>query len=466
MRRGGRRIRLFHTSPACVVLSYGVQHAAFHHNRSPRRSQSLAPGPQASINCARRARQTNQTTSRVNAPPSVRILAMMEAVSVTGPAKNLIGFCRWLDTAEGAQTGLRIAIATFERAPNSAQNQCVDATRAAGIETHIVGERYRFDLGAIPQLRRIVGQTRPDIIQTHNGKSHLLIKALRDLRAHRLWFAFQHGYQHTDLKLRLYNQLDRLSLRSADRVVSVCQAFAPRLIAYGVSRERIRVLHNAAVPTPVIPERERAQLRTRLGIRDGESVLLTIGRLSREKGHADLLQALGRFRPAGRDWKLVIVGFGPEREALATLARTLGIDQQVVFAGFHADVSRYYAVANLFVLPSHSEGSSNVLLESMMAGVPIVATRAGGNPEIVLHEDTGLLVPVSDHSALAGAIARLLQEPELASRLVKAAHARAASEFSVDRYRQRLAGFYAEALGKVATSPAAAALPSTDSKPN
>lgn len=372
----------------------------------------------------------------------------MEAASVTGPAKNLIGFCRWLASPEGAQTGLRIAIATFDRDAGAGGNRFADATRAAGIETHVIHERHRFDLGVIPQLREIAAKTNPRIIQTHNGKSHLLLKALRDLRAHRLWFAFQHGYQHTNLKLRLYNQVDRLSLRSADCVVSVCQAFAPRLIAYGVKPGRIRILHNAAAPALPIPEPERAQLCTRLGIRTGESVLLTIGRLSLEKGHADLLCALARLSSSGLEWKLVIVGFGPERAALGELARSLGIGQQVIFAGFHADVAPYYAIADLFILPSHSEGSSNVLLEAMMAGVPIVATRAGGNPEIVLHEDTGLLVPVGDHAALADAIARVMRQPELAARLIKSACARATSEFSEERYRRRLVRLYAEALGQ------------------
>ena len=379
----------------------------------------------------------------------MRILALMEAASVTGPAKNLIGFSRWLSTAEGAQTGLRLAVATFDRTGRAAEgNPFAQATRAAGIETHIIRERYRFDPGVIPQLRQIASQANPDIVQTHNGKSHLLIKSLPDLRAHRPWFAFQHGYQHTNLRLRLYNQFDRLSLRSADRVVSVCQAFAPRLIDYGVKPERIRILHNAAVPTPSHPQAERAQLRTQLGIRSDEPVLLTIGRLSLEKGHADLLRALGLLRSSLQEWKLVIVGFGPEQDALTELGRSLGISKQVVFAGFHSDVSPFYAIADLFVLPSHSEGSSNVLLEAMMAGVPIVATAAGGNAEIVLHEQTGLLVPVRNHAALADALVRALREPQLTSRLVESARVRAVSEFSEDRYRHRLVGFYAEALGR------------------
>jgi glycosyltransferase involved in cell wall biosynthesis len=104
-------------------------------------------------------------------------------------------------------------------------------------------------------------------------------------------------------------------------------------------------------------------------------------------------------------------------------------------------------------LTSHSEGSSNVLLEAMTAKVPIVATRVGGNPEIVLDEKTGLLVSVADAQTLASAIARLLEEPALVSRLADAALARATREFSVERYRQRLSGFYAEALEQRKTTP-------------
>jgi glycosyltransferase involved in cell wall biosynthesis len=384
----------------------------------------------------------------VNAAPTVRILALMEAASVTGPAKNLIGFCRWLRSAEGERTRLRVTIATFDRnARVDESDSFAGAARAAGIETHVLRERHRFDPGVIGQLREIVANVAPDIIQTHNNKSHLLIKSLPGLRRQRLWFAFQHGDAYPDFRQRLYNQVDRLTLRSADRVVSVCQAFAPRLVAYGVRPERIRILHNAAVPIAPAPYAERVQLRAQLGIGDGAPVVLSIGRLSREKGHADLLRALAHLA-SNWPWRLVLVGMGPERAALEHLAQSLAVSERVVFAGFHADVTRFYGIADVFVLPSHTEGSPNVLLEAMMADVPIVASRAGGNPEIVLDETTGLLAPAGDPQALAAAIARLLADRDLASRLADAARVRAMREFSLDRYRRRLAGYYAEALGR------------------
>ena len=287
----------------------------------------------------------------------------------------------------------------------------------------------------------------PDIIQTNNNKSHLLLRLLPESRAQRVWFAFHHGYTYPDLKQRAYNHVDRVSLRAADRVVTVCEAFRPQLIARGVSPDRVRILHNAASPTRPVSEAERAQLRERLGIRRGEAVILSVGRLSSEKGHAGLLEALGQLRPLERGWKLVLVGRGPDREALEELARARGMSPRIRFAGFHADVSPFYAIADVFVLPSLTEGSSNALLEAMTAGVPIVASTAGGIPEIVLDGQTGLLARVGDLPGLAEAIRRLLQERELVARLVAAAAARARQEFSQDRYRRLLLGFYADALG-------------------
>jgi glycosyltransferase involved in cell wall biosynthesis len=382
-----------------------------------------------------------------DARPPIRILAMMEAASVTGPAKNLIGFGQWLNTPEGMRTGVRMSFATFDRnARADKADSFIGTARAAGIDTHVIQEKRRFSVGVIPQLRRVVAATNPDIIQTHNGKSHLLIKLLPGLRLRRQWFAFQHGYTSIDLKLRLYNQVDRLTLRSADRVISVCQAFAPKLVEFGVKSDRIRALHNAAVPIATINETDRTKLLDQLGIRRGERVILSIGRLSREKGHADLVRAAGGLGSILGEWKLVLVGAGPEQSTLERLATSVGIRDRIVFAGHTSSVARFYSIADVFVLPSHSEGSSNVLLEAMMARVPIVATSAGGNAEIVLGGHTGLLVPIGDSLALANAIARFLRDRKLSQQCIDSAYARAASDFSVERYRARLLSFYDEVL--------------------
>jgi glycosyltransferase involved in cell wall biosynthesis len=372
----------------------------------------------------------------------------MEAASVTGPAKNLLGYCRWLQTPDGLRTGLHLTVATFERGSGTGKaNAFVDAARSAGVDTYVIRERFRYDPGVVPQLRGILAQVKPAIIQTHNNKSHLLVRSLPAARAHRVWFAFHHGDTHTNLKQRAYNQLDRLTLRAAERVITVCQAFVPQLVSRGVNPSRIRVLHNPSAPARLIAAAERRKLREELAIGADEAVILAVGRLSREKGQEHLIRALAQLPPAAGSWRLVLLGSGPDLERLETLAGALGVSRRILFAGFRADVASYYAIANAFALPSLTEGSSNVLLEAMAAGIPIVATRVGGNPEIALHDQTALLVPPADPTALADALMRLLTDRDLASRLTMAAQARATVEFSEQCYRQRLSSVYAEAIG-------------------
>src|ERR1035437_10033174 len=162
----------------------------------------------------------------------------MEARSVTGPAKNLLAVARGLAREQAAS----IRIVVFTRHETS--NAFIEACERAGVAVDVIRERYRFDLGVIPQLRNIVHRSAPDILQSHITKSHFLIR-LCGLNPDLPWIAFNHGYTAEDLKVRLYNQLDRWSLRGADRVVTVCGAFADRLRRWGISERRITVLHNA-----------------------------------------------------------------------------------------------------------------------------------------------------------------------------------------------------------------------------
>lgn len=373
-----------------------------------------------------------------------RVLALMEATSVTGPAKNLIGFCRWAHSAEGVTAGLQISIATFQRRGNESQG-FADAARAAGIITYIVSERGRFDRSIFSQMARIIEVAAPDLIQTHNTKSHFLLKRLR--RSLLMpWIAFQHGYQDTDLKLRLYNQVDRYTLRSADRVISVCQAFSSRLTAFGVRPERIRILHNSVGPADHVPPAEVAAFRRRFGILADDVVILTIGRFSKEKGHADLIEALHLLPATSPRWKAILVGDGPERANLERLVARFNLSDRVLFAGMHRDVRPFYAMADIFALASHSEGSSNVLLEAMAARVPIVATSVGGTPEILADGDTALLSPGADPQAFAQALQRLLGDQALQQRLAECASRDVQIRFSPEQYRQTLLGIYADVM--------------------
>lgn len=353
----------------------------------------------------------NDRTSR---PAAIRVLAVVEASSVTGPAKNLIAVATELARSE--HPGASIRVVTFIR--GAASNAFVAACQSAGIEVDVIGERYSFDLGVIPQLRRVILGHRPDIIQTHSIKSHFLIR-LSGAQKRIPWIAFHHGYTAENLKMRLYNQLDRWSLRGADRVVTVCGAFAAALQHLGVRQERLTVLHNAVSPILRAPAEEVIDLRRRLGIPFDALVLLSVGRLSAEKAHCDLVRAVAALKQGGtaREFRLVLVGSGPELSRIQELRRALGVEDLVVLAGTTTNMAQYYSLADVFVLPSHSEGSPNALLEAMMAGLPVVAAAVGGVPEIVESGTNGLLVPARDIQAMSSRIAELLGNEALRRRL-------------------------------------------------
>lgn len=365
----------------------------------------------------------------------IRIVAVIEAHTVTGPAKNLIRLCK---LGREGEPRLDVSIVTFVR-QGQQQNAFIDTARKAGIRVDEIPESSAFDTGVIGALRKTIDALQPDIIQTHGVKSHFLMR-MSGLPKRRRWIGFHHGYTAVDLKMKAYNQLDRWSLRKPRRVVTVCRPFAEELEAMGVNASRIDVLPNAIEPNVAAPEKVE-EMRARLGIRPGEKVLLTIGRLSQEKGQIDLIAAVKQVPDVA--FRLVIAGEGPERPRLQQAAGPLG--DRVIFAGHLADVSPLYGLADMFVLPSYSEGSPNVLLEAMCVGLPIVATSVGGVPETVTHEESALLTPAGDPEALAEAIGRLLHDEGLAEKL-RAGARKGAAERSPAVYRRTITAIYDKVL--------------------
>jgi glycosyltransferase involved in cell wall biosynthesis len=351
----------------------------------------------------------------------LRLLAIIEAYSITGPAKNLLEFAQ---RAVAQNVSTTIVTFTREKPENPFTQAVLEAAGGhLGITLETIQERGPFDPEAIRALRRLVARVRPDVIQTHAVKSHFLAR-LAGLPRQAPWAAFHHGYTWPSLKARAYNQLDRWSLRSANKVLTVSAPFRDQLTALGVPRERIEIIHNA-IPAgwgagACRPE-EASALRERMGIAPDRKVILIVGRLSREKDHLTLLEAVNRLRSTVMP-HLVIVGEGPEKPRIEERVSRLGLDAFVTFTGQQSSAEPYYGIADVAVLSSLSEGSPNALLEAMATHVPVVATAVGGVPEIVKHEESALLIDPGDPVSMSAAMARLLTEPELARRLTKRSH--------------------------------------------
>ncbi len=408
-----------------------------------------ATEPVMTLNQNGHSRAIGISVSRTRTPESsIRILAVVEATTVNAIAKNMFEFHRAASELQQQSAGfplIELSLVTFDRENNSAD--FVTAARALGLEVDVIPERGRFDRGVISSLRKIVEQRTPDIVVTHQVKSHFLMK-VSGLWKKYPWVAFNHGYTTTDRKMLLYNRLDRWSLRKADRVVTVCDAFARQLVNMRVPRARIHVQHNSIRPeSNVRPEESRA-LRKQLGIKEGERMILAVGRLSKEKAQIDLLRAVKHLRETnpGINAQIVIVGDGPERKPLGAAAALLRLSDRVVFTGQVNDVQIYYAAADVLVNPSHSEGSPYVLLEAMAANVPLVATAVGGVPEMVENNETALLVPANDPTSLANSIARVLTDREFAQRLTTNAAKLVETRYAPESYVRSLVEAYRKVI--------------------
>lgn len=341
----------------------------------------------------------------------MRLLAILEAYSITGPAKNLLEFAQ-LASKEGVET----IIATFTR--GAASNVFIETTRGRGLPIEVIEENGIYDRRVLQTLHEITRRLEPDLIQTHAVKSHFLAR-WADLGREIPWVAFHHGYTWPSPRARLYNQLDRWSLRAARKVLTVSAPFREQLIGRGVAPERIEIVHNAIPADWGCKAREpktAAAFKAQLGIPPQRKVILIVGRLSREKDHLTLLEAVKRLCPA--DLHLIIVGEGPERSRIENQVRLLDLAERVTFTGQQNSAEPYYGIADVAVLSSLSEGSPNALLEAMASGVPVVATSVGGIPEIVSDNESALLVRPGDVAGMSAAMERLLMNPDLAGRLM------------------------------------------------
>ncbi len=183
-------------------------------------------------------------------------------------------------------------------------------------------------------------------------------------------------------------------------------------LGWGLDPARISVLPNPAPPLPALPS--RSELRTRLGAPPGP-LLAFAGRLTSQKALGDLLSALGSAEGA----TLLLLGEGPEREALERETARLGLTGRVRFlgGGVRDDVLRLFAAADAAVLSSAWENFPHTVVEALAVGTPVVATAVGGVPEVVVHEDNGLLVPAHDVTALGAALRRITTDDDLRARL-------------------------------------------------
>ncbi len=340
---------------------------------------------------------------------SLRILHVVSSLNIGGMEQFVVRLA-----ARQQAAGDAVSIMALQGGP------LVEEAARLGVPVDVLGGRSRV-LRACKGLS-ILMRLKPDIVHGHNATS-LQYALLAHNRARTKIVITWHGRGKAD-----YREPAQDLWKRVDRVVCVSDAVTCEASGR-VPADRIRVIRNgieAAGPT-----RSRDVVRQELGLGD-EFTAIIVARIDRLKGHETLLRGWAELARMEVTPCLLIVGDGPERLAMERLVGEQGIASSIKFLGFRSDVADLLGAADLFVLPSLTEGLPLSILEAMAHGLPVVATRVGGIPEVVGNEREGLLVDTENPQMLAAAIARIVDDSELRVRLGESARLRVRNEFSFD----------------------------------
>ncbi len=235
--------------------------------------------------------------------------------------------------------------------------------------------------------------------------------------------------------------------RWADVIITLDDAMRSEALSAGFDAGRVLRIDNGIDAKSFYPTLPADDAKKMLGL-SGKTVLLFVGRLAAQKSIPTVIAALAQARQDCPDLHLVLVGEGPQHEALQAQVRELHLTQSVTFAGLNDDVHPFFNAADIFVLPSQVEGISNALLEAMSAGLACVASAVGGNPEVLDHGQCGVLLPVGAVDAWARVIAELGNQPQRRKILGEAARQRILEHYDFSVIGARYEALYARLMGQ------------------
>ena len=374
----------------------------------------------------------------------IRVLHVAESAGWAGGEAYLVQLAAALDRQRFA-----LAVVVPETGP------LTERLAALGVPIFVVPLHTRLlSPRTLWVLVQVLRRERPMIVQSHGARTNVYAKIAARLVGVPVVLATVHNslfdYEVGALRRQLYVAAERLTGSLAHRVVAVSHAVGRDLVTrYRLPAEQVVVIQNGIDPARFVPERPPAAVRAELGLGPDTRLVGLVGRLTRQKGADLLVAALPSLVTSWPQLRCLFVGDGMLGPELRRRAAALEVAPHCVFLGPRHDVADLVAILDLVVLPSRSEGLPFALLEAMALAKPVVATRVGGNPEVVEDGRTGLLVPPEDPVALARAVRFLLDHPAEAAAMGQRARERVLRDFSLTRSVGALQELYRSAASHV-----------------
>ncbi len=368
------------------------------------------------------------------------VLIMIDTYAIGGPGKLILQFLK-----NGGKELCSPIVAGFWRGSEKSW-EFREAVESIKVRFETLHQRSGFDPSVIRDAYLLARKSDIQILESHGYKAHVVCLVLSRLLKIP-WVAYVHGWTSENLKVGLYNRLEKWIIRYADRIVPVSKNLGTRLDLNERDREKLVTIPNAIDRADISPV--FSDVRKQLGVQNGDRLIGVIGRLSPEKGHGLFIEAFREVLSVADNIRAVFVGDGQELNTLTALIQENALADRIFLAGYQKDVSGFYQACDIIVLPSLSEGMPMVALEAMSFAKPVIATRVGGIPEVVVDDVTGLLVDPLDHKALAKAIVKLLGDEKKMEEYGFAGRLRVDREFDPMVRAKKVMDMYESLLKKV-----------------
>ena len=357
-----------------------------------------------------------------------------------GPEKQIIEHLKSL-----TKCNFEGIVASFLEGDN---NEILERASQAGLKNCAIPMRGPLDFSAYFYLNKIIRQYKVSLLCTHGYKACVMgWWAARRNRIPAL--AFSRGYTSENIKVAFYEWLEQQVLKKVDGIVAVSEGQMKKLQSLGIFGRKSWVIHNAvnvAESLTAVTKKEKTEIFERLGVPQQALLVVAAGRLSPEKGHRYLVEAVAKTQPLERDVCYLFCGEGQCMAELKAQSRDLGIMDRCIFPGFRRDLQDVFKVMDLLVLPSLTEGLPNVVLEAFALAKPVIATKVGGVPEVIDNDKNGVLVPPKRPDLLAEAINKCLFAPEISRQMGEAGYRKVKSEFTFETQTKKLESIYHELL--------------------
>ncbi len=372
--------------------------------------------------------------------PRRKVLHLIDSYRLGGPGKTIINSARFID-----EHRFEIQVASF--APEDERlNEFGRMVHSAGIRYHGLQETGRFDLSQARVLRELLLKEEFDILHTHGYKPDILgylacrkAPGTRQVTTH-------HGWIENSATQKLFTRSAIALTRKMDGTVCVASHLMDRLPARVRDSWRSTLIHNALVLEDYVPSGHRATIRRNLGITDDADLIGVVGRLSLEKGCLEALDAFAELHRRVPGVHLAFIGEGPMEAELKSKLDGSGLGNKVHFTGHQSPVQPWLEALDLLLSPSRTEGLSNVLLEALAFRLPVVATRVGGNGEIIRDQVSGLLVEPLRPGLLAAGMEHVVTDPGAAREMAQTGQRTVRESFGFETRMRKMEAFYEAVL--------------------